>query len=61
MGLDIYHVPHDFFEVDDGDGGGLAFPCCVCVHRHGSDREAPCRGCCHNANADAVNVGRNDR
>lgn len=32
----------------------LAFPCCVCLHRHGSDRDEPCNKCEHNLNAEAA-------
>lgn len=37
----------DKFELDDR-GFGLAFPCCVCVHCHGSDKDEPCISCGHN-------------
>lgn len=50
MGLATYSVTRDNFEADGGDQG-FSFPCCVCVHRHGSDQAEPCRTCDHNANA----------
>lgn len=49
MSIESYIVRRDNFEADTDSH--LAFPCCVCVHRHGSDREEPCRTCDHNANA----------
>lgn len=27
----------------------FSFPCSLCIHRHGSDKEMPCRECLHNA------------
>lgn len=39
----------DHFELEDE--GQLCFPCCVCIHRHGTDQDMPCRVCLHNANA----------
>jgi hypothetical protein len=54
MGLESYAVNGDHFEAEDlGGPAGLAFPCCVCVHRHGTDKEEPCRSCGHNACAAA--------
>ncbi len=50
MPLNQYCVNRDHFEADEGPG--LAFPCCVCKHRHCRDRDEPCRTCDHNANAD---------
>lgn len=32
---------------------GFVEPCCWCVNRHGSDTDAPCSTCDHNANANA--------
>lgn len=52
MGLHRYVVRRDKFEFNDPGGGfRLAFPCCVCIHRDGTDQEEPCRTCDHNANA----------
>lgn len=52
MGLELYIAHRDKFEADEPDGGfQLAFPCCVCKHRHGADMDEPCRSCDHNANA----------
>lgn len=41
----------DQFKVDDRFISGLDFPCCVCQHRHGTDRDEPCNRCTHNMNA----------
>ena len=41
----------DRFEVDTAFETKLAFPCCVCTHRHGSDRDEPCIRCTNNLNA----------
>lgn len=58
MGLDNYTTRRDHFEPEEY--GNLAFPCCVCIHRHGSDQDHPCRTCDHNAKSvdDAVEVSR---
>ena len=37
------------FEPDENSH--LAFPCCSCKHRHGTDKEEPCASCGHNLNA----------
>lgn len=42
------------FEIDPAFETRLAFPCCVCLHRHGSDRDEPCDKCEHNLNAEAA-------
>lgn len=49
MSIEYYMVSRDHFEPEERSG--LAFPCCVCAHRHGTDKEEPCRTCDHNANA----------
>lgn len=49
MPIDIYQVRRDKFEAEES--GGLAAPCCWCVHRHGSDKDEPCRTCDHNCNS----------
>jgi len=41
----------DHFQIDKAFETRLAFPCCVCVHRYGSDRDEPCCRCEHNLNA----------
>lgn len=41
----------DCFAVDPAFETKFAFPCCVCTHRHGSDRDEPCIRCTHNLNA----------
>ena len=41
----------DRFEVDKLFETRLAYPCCVCLHRHGTDRDEPCIYCEHNSNA----------
>jgi hypothetical protein len=52
MALSDYIVKSDKFVFDEDDRiGGLAFPCKICIHRHGSDRDEPCRSCGHNSNA----------
>lgn len=52
MGLKLYIVEKDNFELDESmEGLSFAFPCCVCAHRFGSDNEEPCLTCGHNANA----------
>lgn len=38
----------DCFEVAPSFETRLAFPCCVCTHRHGSDRDEPCIRCTNN-------------
>ena len=50
--MSLYYpiVSRDHFEAEET--GNLAFPCCCCVHRHGSDKDEPCRTCDHNANAE---------
>lgn len=50
MGLESFVVPRDKFELDEPKGG-LSFPCCVCKHRNGTDRDEPCRHCDHNLGA----------
>lgn len=47
MGLIDYAVQRDKFQAD-GVTDGLDFPCGVCIHRHGTDMEEPCRTCDHN-------------
>lgn len=42
----------DNFQFDELNH--FAMPCCACVHRHWSDQDEPCRTCCHNSNAVAV-------
>lgn len=49
MGLELYTAQPDHFEAED-EGTGFQFPCCFCIHRHGTDLEEPCRSCGHNAN-----------
>lgn len=49
MGLDQYSQRRDHFELEEC--GNLGFPCSVCIHRHGTDQDMPCRVCDHNANA----------
>lgn len=44
MGLEAYLVNRDRFEPDD-EKSHLAFPCCACKFRHGSDRDEPCIRC----------------
>ncbi len=44
MGMELYKVSRDKFELDEGDHQ-LAFPCCVCRHRYGTDKEEPCIRC----------------
>lgn len=56
MGLTDHSVRRDKFEPEGGDLG-MAFPCCVCTHRHGSDQAEPCRTCDHNANAAPETAG----
>lgn len=57
MGLELYIADRDKFELADGPiTGGLSFPCCVCAHRYGSDKDEPCRTCDHNANAVAEEI-----
>lgn len=53
MGLELHFANRDKFELEEPGVGGyqLAFPCCVCAHREGSDKDEPCRTCDHNANA----------
>lgn len=50
MSLENHIVTRDKFEAEDL-GSGLAFPCCVCINRHGSDRDEPCNACDHNLNS----------
>ena len=50
MGLPSYKVKRDKFEASD-NGMGLGFPCNVCKHRHGTDKDEPCLHCDWNANA----------
>lgn len=49
MPIDVYQVRRDKFVAEES--GGLAAPCCWCVHRHGSDKDEPCRTCDHNCNS----------
>ena len=49
MGLETYHVARDHFEPDENTH--LAFPCCACRHRHGTDKEEPCIRCDWNLGA----------
>jgi len=44
-------VRRDKFELDAEFETRLAFPCCVCVHRNGSDRDEPCAHCDRNLTA----------
>lgn len=48
----------DYFEVDRSFESVLAFPCCVCEHRHGSDRDEPCNHCEHNCMAIQRNLSQ---
>ena len=50
MALNDFSVTRDKFEPENASAG-LSFPCCVCAHRHGSDKDEPCRTCDHNASA----------
>lgn len=50
MGIDLYRVQRDHFELDDA-GMRLCFPCSVCKHRHGSDKDEPCIRCDWNMGA----------
>lgn len=50
MGMDQYCVRRDHFELDDS-GMYLCFPCSVCQHRHGSDKDEPCIRCDWNMGA----------
>jgi hypothetical protein len=52
MALNDYIVASDMFEPDERLSG-LSFPCCACIHRHGSADADPCRTCGHNLNAAA--------
>lgn len=45
MGLEAYGVIRDHFEADDHKPGELRFPCNVCRHRHGTDKDEPCIRC----------------
>lgn len=45
------HTLRDRFQVDEQFTRGLDFPCCVCQHRHGTDRDEPCSRCTNNVNA----------
>ena len=49
MGLETYQVARDHFEPDENTH--LAFPCCACRHRHGTDKEEPCIRCDWNLGA----------
>ncbi len=49
MGLETYQVARDHFEPDENTH--LAFPCCSCRHRHGTDKEEPCIRCDWNLGA----------
>lgn len=49
MGLETYQVARDHFEPDDSTH--LAFPCCACRHRHGTDKDEPCIRCDWNLGA----------
>jgi len=51
-------VTSDKFEVDPAFETRLAFPCCVCLHRHGTDRDEPCIRCENNLNAQIPDDGR---
>lgn len=51
--LDSVQPNKDKFELDDKNFG-LAFPCNVCVHRHGTDRDEPCISCGHNLRSEEV-------
>lgn len=44
-------VIRDHFEVDKAFETRLSFPCCVCINRHGSDRDEPCIRCSNNLNS----------
>jgi len=41
-------VIRDRFEIDTSFETVLSFPCCVCTHRHGTDKDEPCIRCEHN-------------
>ena len=49
MALSDYLVVRDHFEAEDR--AGLSFPCCACIHQHGSDKDEPCIRCDWNSNA----------
>lgn len=49
MGLETYQVARDRFEPDENTH--LAFPCCACRHRHGTDKDEPCIRCDWNLSA----------
>ncbi len=46
-----WDVIKDRFEIDPVFEIKLAFPCCVCIHRHGTDKDEPCIHCEHNLRA----------
>ena len=47
-------VIRNHFAVDPGFESRLAFPCCVCLHRNGSDRDEPCCRCENNLIAEEI-------
>ncbi|ACX94948.1 hypothetical protein Hneap_0083 [Halothiobacillus neapolitanus c2] len=47
MGLIDHMVQRDKFQSEELTNG-FDFPCCVCIHRHGTDKDEPCRTCDHN-------------
>ena len=47
MALIDYAVQRDKFEADEVTNG-FDFPCGVCIHRHGTDMDEPCRTCDYN-------------
>ena len=50
MGLIEYVVQRDKFQADEVINV-FDFPCGVCIHRHGTDMDEPCRTCDHNLRA----------
>lgn len=55
-GLKKYVVHRDAFEFEDEDKYNLSFPCCICIHRHKTDMDEPCRHCDHNMHSVNDNV-----
>lgn len=47
MGLIDYVVQRDKFQAEEVTNG-FDFPCGVCIHRHCTDMDEPCRTCDHN-------------
>ena len=48
---DYVAIPRDKFELQELVTDGFDFPCGLCKHRHGTDRDEPCRTCDHNINS----------